>query len=84
MIAASNALALPLLFLSETFVTPDLLPRWFQPLVDLSPLTYFARAVRALTTGTPAVDVASGNLAVVAALAGLALVGGALAVPRTD
>jgi ABC-2 type transport system permease protein len=83
-IAASNALALPLLFLSETFVTPDLLPRWFRPLVELSPLTHFARGVRAVTTGAPAVDVAATNLAVVAVLAAVALVCGAVAVPRTD
>src|SRR6056297_1821645 len=48
-IAASNAIALPLLFLSDTFVTPDLLPSWFQPVMNLSPLTYFARGVRELT-----------------------------------
>lgn len=86
-IAASNALALPLLFLSETFLTPDLLPAWFQPVVSLSPLTYFARGTRALVfapEGPPAVGVALTNLAVVAAAAALALVVGSLAVPRTD
>jgi ABC-2 type transport system permease protein len=86
-IAASNALALPLLFLSETFVGPDLLPAWFRPVVDLSPLTYFARGVRALTfapDGPPAVGVALSNLGVVAAIALLALAAGAVAVPRTD
>jgi len=49
-IAASNAIALPLLFLSETFVPPGLLPAWFRPAVALSPLTYFSRGVRAATT----------------------------------
>jgi ABC-2 type transport system permease protein len=87
-IAASNALALPLLFLSETFVTPDMLPVWFRPLVDLSPLTYFARGVRAVTYapagGGPDLAAATGAVAVLAALAALALVAGAAAVPRTD
>jgi ABC-2 type transport system permease protein len=87
-VAASNALALPLLFLSETFVTPDLLPAWFRPLVGLSPLTYFARGVRALTYapdgGGPALAPAFGDLAVLAVLAAFALVAGAYAVPRTD
>lgn len=45
-IAASNAIGLPLLFLSETFVPPALLPVWFRPIIDLSPLTYFARGTR--------------------------------------
>lgn len=48
-IAASNAVALPLVFLSETFVTPSMLPLWFRPVVGLSPLTYFARGVREAT-----------------------------------
>ncbi len=48
-IAASNAIGLPLLFLSETFVPPELLPGWFQPLIALSPLTYFARTTRIAT-----------------------------------
>src|SRR6056297_2237900 len=46
-IAASNALALPLLLLSETFVPPSMLPAWLP--TELSPLTYFARGVRAVT-----------------------------------
>ena len=89
-VAASNALALPLLFLSETFVTPSLLPAWFRPLVGLSPLTYFARGVRALTfsppggAAAPAVGPALSNLAVLAALAAVSLAVGARAVPRTD
>ncbi|MDS0293246.1 ABC transporter permease [Halogeometricum luteum] len=80
-IAASNAIALPLLFLSETFVTPDLLPAWFRPALNLSPLTYFARGVRAVTTetGDPWT-----NLAVLAALSALFFAAGAYAIPRTD
>ena len=52
-IAAANAVGLPLLFLSATFVPPALLPGWFRPAVWLSPLSYFARGTRAaVTTGT--------------------------------
>jgi ABC-2 type transport system permease protein len=90
-IAASNAVALPLLFLSDTFVTLSLLPEWFRPLVLLSPLTYFARGVRAITYGeTTALPVAVGvapsvaYLAVLAVLAVVFFAVGAVAVPRTD
>ncbi|WP_121822706.1 ABC transporter permease [Halostella salina] len=80
-IAASNTIALPMLFLAETFVTDDLLPEFVLPLVDLLPLTYFSRGVRAVTyAGTsPVVDVA-----VLAALAVVAFAVGAAAIPRTD
>jgi ABC-2 type transport system permease protein len=84
-IAASNTLALPLLFLSETFVSPDLLPEWFRPLVNLSPLTYFARGVRALTFYADAqvapLATAGVSLAVLAALAAVFVVAGAVAIP---
>jgi ABC-2 type transport system permease protein len=80
-IAASNGVALPLLFLSETFVQPDLLPAWLP--VWASPLTYFSRGVRAVTYepagGSPWV-----NLAVLAVLALVLFAAGALAIPRTD
>ncbi|ERH01387.1 MAG: ABC-type multidrug transport system, permease component [Halonotius sp. J07HN6] len=81
-IAASNTIAFPLLFLSDTFVTLDQLPPWFAPLVDLSPLTYFARGVRAVTytTGEPATPA----LGVLAVLAVIFFVAGAYAIPRTD
>ena len=46
-IAAANGIGLPLLFLSDTFVPLSMFPAWFRPLVSLSPLTYFARGVRA-------------------------------------
>ncbi|MFB6179706.1 MAG: ABC transporter permease [Halorientalis sp.] len=46
-VAASNGIALPLLFLSETFVSPAMLPSWLP--TELSPLTYFARGVRSVT-----------------------------------
>ncbi|KTG10087.1 ABC transporter permease [Haloprofundus marisrubri] len=85
-IAASNTVALPLLFLSETFVTPELLPDWFGPIVNLSPLTYFSRGVRALTyEGAGLTDpTVLTNLGVVAALAVVFFVAGAYAIPRTD
>ncbi|QKG92289.1 ABC transporter permease [Halorubrum salinarum] len=80
-IAASNTVALPLLFLSETFVTPALLPEWFLPAVAASPLTYFARGTRAITfTGGQW----AGDLLVLTALAAGFLAVGAYAVPRTE
>jgi ABC-2 type transport system permease protein len=85
-IAAANGVALPLLFLSETFVPPALLPEWFVPLLNLSPLTYFARGVRAATfppgSGTGA-DPAF-EFAVLAALATGFFLAGAYSLPRTD
>jgi ABC-2 type transport system permease protein len=92
-IAASNSVALPLLFLSETFVTPELLPAWFRPITNLSPLTYFARGVRYLTYervsipvvgATDPTTLALANLAVLAVLAAVFFVAGTYAVPRTD
>ena len=96
-IAASNAVALPLLFLSETFLTPELLPEWFVPFVDLSPLTYFARGVRAATYQPPGTlaewSVGNGglvgtdpylNLVVLTVLAVGFFIAGAYALPRTD
>ena len=87
-IAASNSVALPLLFLSETFITPELLPAWFRPVVNLSPLTYFARGVRELTfRADAAAGVADAVWVDLGALAALSLaffVAGAFAIPRTD
>jgi len=80
-IAASNGIALPLLFLSETFVPTTLLPGWLP--TWLSPLTYFSRGVRAVATSG---DVSAGatNLGVLAAVAVVVFFAGALALPRTD
>ena len=92
-IAASNGVALPLLFLSETFVPPSLLPAWFVPLMELSPLTYFARGLRAVTfeavsAGSREAGIVGsdpvGNLAILAVLAVLFFIAGAYALPRTD
>ncbi|ELY85685.1 ABC transporter permease [Natrialba taiwanensis] len=89
-VAASNGIGLPLLFLSETFITLEQLPGWFEPLVDLSPLTYFTRGVRAVTDpgANPAtiagVDPALANLAILAVLAGIVFALGARSIPQTD
>lgn len=95
-VAASNAVALPLLFLSDTFVPPALLPAWFRPALWLSPLTYFARGVRAVTYRPPTdgqvlatvrLGSTPGPLVDLAVLGGLAcvfFVAGAYAIPRTD
>lgn len=91
-IAASNGIAIPLLFLSETFVARDQLPEWFLPVLDLSPLTYFSRGVRAVTTPQATIQVEGAasvapwlvNLGVLAALAVVFFALGAVALPRTD
>ncbi|MBZ6493565.1 ABC transporter permease [Natrinema longum] len=89
-VAASNGIGLPLLFLSETFVPLSQLPGWFEPLVNLSPLTYFARGVRAATysgaetAAVAGVDPAIANLAILAVLAVLAFALGARSIPQTD
>ncbi|WP_415380864.1 ABC transporter permease [Halosimplex sp. TS25] len=88
-IATSNTVALPLLFLSETFVPLDMLPAWFRPATALSPLTYFARGVRATTDGGEVVPIGPlspelGYLLVLAALAVVFVALGARALPRTD
>ena len=82
-IAASNAVALPLLFLSETFVTPELLPAWFRPVLELSPLTYVVRGIRAVTYADATTAVLP-NLAVAAVVAAAFFAAGAAAVPRTE
>lgn len=87
-VTASNAIGLPLLFLSETFVTPSMLPSWFAPLLNLSPLVYFSRGVRYVTYESQ-YSMARGpvletNLLVLAALAVAFFAAGAYAIPRTD
>jgi len=81
-IAASNTLALPLLFLSETFVPPAMLPGWLP--TGLSPLTYFSRGTRAVAS-TPGVESSVlVDLGILAVLAVFALLLGAWTLPRTD
>lgn len=55
-IAASNGLAIPLLFLSEAFVSREMLPGWLP--LEVSPMTYLTRGLRELTY----VDGAEGTL----------------------
>ncbi|AEH37235.1 ABC transporter permease [Halopiger xanaduensis] len=89
-VTASNAIGLPLLFLSETFISLEQLPGWFEPLVNLSPLTYFARGVRAATfpeadaAAVAGVDATLANLAILAVLAVVTFALGARSIPRTD
>lgn len=79
-VAASNAVGLPLLFLSDTFVPPSLLPEWFGPFLLASPLTYFARGARtALDGGGVSVE-----LLALVPIAAVAFVLGAVAIPTTD
>ncbi|SFS03624.1 ABC-2 type transport system permease protein [Halomicrobium zhouii] len=80
-IAASNSIALPLLFLSETFVPPALLPAWLP--TWLSPLTFFSRGVRTVTTSGQAGDAVT-PLAILTVAGLVAFVAGAVALPRTD
>ncbi|MDS0474468.1 ABC transporter permease [Natrinema sp. 1APR25-10V2] len=89
-VAASNAIGLPLLFLSETFISLEQLPGWFGPLVNLSPLTYFARGVRAATysgaetTAVAGLDPEIANLLILTAVALVAFALGARSIPQTD
>ncbi|SEV99780.1 ABC transporter permease [Halobacterium jilantaiense] len=88
-IAASNGIALPLLFLSETFVQPALFPEWFRPLLDVSPLVYFSRGVRAATfpeaiEAAGSSGVVATNAAVTLGLAVVAFTVGAALIPWTE
>jgi ABC-2 type transport system permease protein len=92
-IAASNAIALPLVFLSDTFVPPSLLPAWFRPVIWLSPLTYFSTGVRTLLApelqtgdgpGTASIVGPIPLLVILAVLAAVFFVAGAYLLPRTD
>ncbi len=89
-VAASNAIGLPLLFLSETFISLEQLPGWFGPLVNLSPLTYFARGVRAATysgaetAAVAGLDPVIANLLILTAVALVAFALGARSIPQTD
>lgn len=76
-IATSNTVALPLVFLSETFVPPNMLPDWFIPFILASPLTYFARGTRASITGGSSL----GDLGILIVLAVVALGLGMILVP---
>ena len=79
-IAASNTIALPMLFLAETFVPLELLPAWFRPAVEVMPLTPFTRGVRATMYGDPWI----GHLTVLAVLASVFFVIGYRSIPQAD
>jgi len=91
-VAASNSLALPLVFLSEAFVPRELLPAWLP--VELSPLTHFSRGVRAVTyvegnggAAVPDVWPVADVYAYLLVLTAFAIVGFVVAarlLPRTD
>ncbi|WP_435335566.1 ABC transporter permease [Haloarchaeobius sp. TZWWS8] len=89
-ITAANAIGLPLLFLSETFVPPSMLPDWFHPIVALSPLTYFSHGLRqVIWAGAEPGTVVLGldgiqSLALLAVLAVAFFGFGARAIPQTD
>ncbi len=91
-IAASNGLAVPLLFLSEAFVSPEMLPDWLP--LELSPMTYLTRGLRAVTyDGSTEESVVLAqypspdpyfDLAVLCLFAVVAFVAAASALPQTD
>lgn len=91
-IAASNGLAIPLLFLSEAFVAREMLPGWLP--LELSPMTYLSRGLREVTYGPGAAGTtfpqwwpageAVGHLFVVTVFAVGAFVVAARLIPRTD
>ena len=80
-IAAANTIAIPMLFLAETFVPPRMLPGWFHPLVELMPLTPFSRGVRTIVEGGTGVGT---DLALLAGLAVVFLLLGARLLPRVE
>ncbi|MFB6124445.1 MAG: ABC transporter permease [Halanaeroarchaeum sp.] len=84
-ISMANAIALPTLFLSQTFVTPDLFPAWFRSIPLLSPLTYFAAGVREAVFAPAAggLGVVT-NFAILAVLAVVFFVAGGAALNWTD
>lgn len=91
-IAASNGLAVPLLFLSEAFVSREQLPGWLP--LELSPMTYLSRGLRAVTyDGEQAGSVlpaawpfapVAGYLLVLVTVAVVLFVVAARSLPRTD
>lgn len=80
-IAVSNTIAIPMVFLADTFVSPAMLPEWFGPVVSVLPLTPFSRGVRALTTGSGSWGL---ELIVLGTFALLCFVIGVWALPRTE
>lgn len=91
-IAASNGVAVPALFLSEAFVPREMLPAWLP--VEVSPVTFLSRGVREVTyTGGTAgrtvpgawpLGPASAFLLSLAAVAVVSFVVAARLLPETD
>lgn len=77
-IAVGNAVGFPVVFFSETLVPPGVVPGAVRPVLELSPVTHFARAARtALAGGTPP----PGELALVGLVAVVAFALGAWLLP---
>ena len=81
-IAVANTIALPILFLAETFIPPDLLPAWLHPVIAVLPLTPFSRGVRTIVTDTG--DPWLGSLLLLSGLGVTAFLLGVWALPRAD
>jgi ABC-2 type transport system permease protein len=79
-IAVSNGVGFPMLFLSDTFVAPDVLGAG-APLVELLPLTYFSRTVRAATFTDETYGL---SLVFLAVAASILFIAGAYALPWQD
>ncbi len=65
-IAIGNAVGFPLVFFSETLVPVDVIPTSMQPVLELSPVTHFARASRTVFQGGTPDEVTLAIVAIVA------------------
>lgn len=89
-VSMANGIALPVLFLSETFIPTSIFPSWFQSVPMFSPLTYFSRGVRtAIAVPTQSTGPLSGlgvggYFAITAALAIIAFFLGGWALSWTE
>ncbi len=75
--AAGNAVAFPMMFLSGTFWSPEIMPAWMQSLAGYLPLTYLSNGLRSafILRHLPS---ALGNLAVLSVMAALLILLGSL------
>lgn len=75
--AAGNAVAFPMMFVSGTFWSPEIMPAWMQTLGNYLPLTYLSNGLRSafILKHLPS---ALGNLAVLAAMATVLILLGSL------
>ena len=79
-IAVSNGVGFPMLFLADTFVSPDALGAG-APAVEALPLTYFSRAVRGATFADASLGEVAVPFAVLVVLSLLLFAAGAYALP---